>query len=513
MMQGPETQPEMRPSIESERIAARPAISRSAMTALLLAIAAVTLAPIWTVRFPLLVDYPNHLASAFVLAHLRDAAFHFCEYYRANWNTYPYLMMDVILSGLQRVVPIELAGRLFISLCVLSVPVGAWVFVRKANPGEQSLAFWSLLVTNNLYFFRFGFLNLQLSMAVCFLLLGLWLWYLERPHIASWFLLLAVATGLYFTHLVGFAVAAVAMTAYGLSARRSLKDMLSSWALYVPGALFYLHSVAGHGQHGGVHFLSLPRKIGNVIAVMISCSPIIDLLTIAVLFGVFAWAQIDNREFHWNRHWWRATAILFVLYLVLPAVIGPATNVDKRLLPFIFVMSLASASVGRRGRQLAIVAILVFCVRTGAVERNFMSGQEHFAKLDAAESVIPTGSRVLPIVDWADGASWPERHFWAYGVIDRGWVSPCLYHDPGVHPFGLKDDPYDPCLLSITPSTALDWNRVSKEFDYVWVYHLPEFSPTLSSRGKLVFEGENLQVFQMSKPAEADKPVVTTRLP
>ena len=512
-MPGPETQQVAPPPVGNEGIAARPVISRAAMTLLLLAIAGVMLAPIWTVRYPLLVDYPNHLASAFVLAHLRDAAFNFGQYYRSNWNTYPYLSMDVILLGLQHVFPIEITGRLFLSLCVLSVPAGAWVFVRKANPGEQSLAFWSLLVTHNLYFFRFGFLNLQLSMAVCFLLLGMWLWHLERQRLSSWILLVVVATALYFTHLVGFAVAAVAMTAYGLSARRKLKDMVAAWALYLPGALFYLHSMVGHGARGGVHFLSLPRKIGNVIAVMISCSPAIDLLTIAVLFGVFAWAQIDNREFHWNRHWWRATAILFVLYLVLPSVIGPATNVDKRLLPFVFVMSLASAGVGRRGRQLAIVAVLVFCIRTGAVERNFISGQAHFASLAGAASSIPAGSRVLPIVDWADGASWPERHFWAYGVIDRGWVSPCLYHDPGVHPFALKDDPYDPCLLSITPATALDWNRVGKEFDYVWVYHLPEFTPALSSRGKQVFAGDNLQVFQMSKLAESEKPVVAPPSP
>lgn len=479
-----------------------PPLRRPALAALLLVIAAGLLAPIWTVRFPLLVDYPNHLASAFVLAHLHDAAFHFDQYYRAAWNTYPYLSMDVILLALQNFVSIELAGRLFLSLCVLSVPAAAWFFVRRANPGEEGLALWSLLVCHNLYFFRFGFLNLQLSMAICFFLLGLWLRHLQRPRLATWLLLLLVATALYFTHLVGFAVAAVVMTAYGWSAKQSFKVMASTWALYLPGMVFYLHSVAGHGARGGFHFRGLADKIGSLISVMVACSPAIDMLTILVLLGVLAWVQIDNYEFKWNRPWRRVTAILFLFYWILPAVIGPATQVDKRILPFVFVLSLAGAKVGQRGRKLAIIVVLVFFIRAGVLEHSFLSDQPHFARLAEASSSVPPGARVLPLVDWAGGASWPERHFWAYGVIDRGWVSPCLFHDPGVHPFALKDDPYDPCNLAITSTTTLDWERVSREFDYVWAYHVPQFTSHLSSAGRIVFDGENLQVFELRKPAD-----------
>src|ERR1035438_3550883 len=189
-MTGPEIPSAPPASTGVDEGASPPPLRRPALAALLLMLAAGLLAPIWTVRFPLLADYPNHLASAFVLAHLHDGAFHFDQYYRADWNTYPYLSMDVILLALQHFVSIELAGRLFLSLCVLSVPAAAWFFIRRANPGEEGLALWSLLVCHNLYFFRFGFLNLQLSMAVCFLLLGLWLWHLERPRLATWFLLL-----------------------------------------------------------------------------------------------------------------------------------------------------------------------------------------------------------------------------------------------------------------------------------------------------------------------------------
>jgi hypothetical protein len=474
------------------------------MAVLLLVIAGGLLAPIWTVPYPVLLDYPNHLASAFVLAHLKDPAFHFRDFYASDWNTYPYLAMDVILVGLQRFVSIDLAGRLLLSLCVLSVPAAAWFFVRRANPGQEKLAFWSLLVSNNLYFFRYGFLNLQLSLALCFVLLGLWLWYLECAELRKGVLLLPLAAALYFTHLMGFAIAAVVMTAYAWSARRPIRDILSAWALFVPGALLYAHALVGHGARGALQFRAITDKIGSLVAVMVGCSPVIDFLTLLVLLGVLAWAQIDNPDFQWNRPWRRTTWILFLFYWLLPAAYGPATNIDKRLLPFIFVLSLAGAKVGRRLPRAALIALLLFFVRAGALERHFVSLRPHLAQLAASFSAIPPGARVLPLVDWADGAPLPERHFWAYGVIERGWVSPCLFHDPGVHPFAWRLHTYDPCGLALTSTTKLDWGRVRTDFDYVWAYRVPQFSSSLNTVGALAFRDGDLQVYRMNGVGSGD---------
>ncbi len=63
---------------------------------MILILAAALLTPIWMVEFPPLLDYPNHLARSFVLAHLNDPAFTFSKFYRADWGTYPYLGMDAV---------------------------------------------------------------------------------------------------------------------------------------------------------------------------------------------------------------------------------------------------------------------------------------------------------------------------------------------------------------------------------------------------------------------------------
>src|ERR1700694_49046 len=63
-----------------------------------LILAAMLVAPIWSAAFPPLLDYPNHLARSFVLAHLNDSHFSFRQFYRADWGAYPYLGMDASLA-------------------------------------------------------------------------------------------------------------------------------------------------------------------------------------------------------------------------------------------------------------------------------------------------------------------------------------------------------------------------------------------------------------------------------
>src|SRR5271167_2568850 len=104
---------------------ATPAHSFSAPTVFrltgVLILAAMLLAPIWRAAFPPLLDYPNHLARAFVLSHLSDPAFQFSQFYRADWAALPYLGMDASLAVLGRIFPIDTAGRVFLSLCALAL--------------------------------------------------------------------------------------------------------------------------------------------------------------------------------------------------------------------------------------------------------------------------------------------------------------------------------------------------------------------------------------------------------
>jgi hypothetical protein len=482
---------------------ARGPLRRITLGLLLLLIAAALVAPFWTVKYPALNDYPNHLASAFVLAHLSNSTFHFNQFYAFDWNTHPYLAMDLILVALQRVMPVGPAGRVLLSLCALSVPASAWFFLRSANPRQESLAFWSLLVAHHFLFAFHGLINMWLSVGLCFVVLGLWLRYLERPRINSWLLLLVATTALYFTHLMGFGIAGLVMTLYALFARRRLIEMLLSWAVFIPGLLFHLRSPAYITSSQALIFPRLTDKALGLVSVIVTRTPALDFLTLLAIGTCVALARSRNSSFQWNRHWPRVVACLLVLYGMLPVFHGPYGLVDKRLLPVVFILALATVRVGRRARQLAIVGMVLFFARAGALEYRFISVQPHLKEMAQAFSVIPEDARVLPLVEGEDDMP----AFWAYGVIERGWFSPCLFQGLNLYPLAMKLPTYRPAAWAIWPCSyeprgaprSLDWRRVQDDFDYVWAKRVPWLSAGLSTIGTNVYEDGDLQVFRLRR--------------
>jgi hypothetical protein len=350
-----------------------PSQSRLAALPMVVCAAALLLAPIWLVAYPPLLDYPNHLARVFVLAHLQDPAFHFGEYYRADWGLYPYLGMDLSMLVLQQGLAVELAGRVFLSICVLAFPLGAWFFLRQANPGQDWMALWALPATYNLFFLE-GFLNFYLSLGLAFLAVGLHLRYLAQPRAARWFLALGYFTALYFTHLLGFGIAALVASLYCLLAHRKVRELTLTGLLFVPGGLFYLRWWwLNAGPSRAVEFHSFADKWDSLSAIMHGYSATLDTITLLALAAYFLAAWWRNAEFRWNFRWLGVAAALFALYWALPWAYGDGSDLDIRVLPVIFILLLATARTGRRGRQLIAVAALLFVLRTADIIHNFVS--------------------------------------------------------------------------------------------------------------------------------------------
>ncbi len=70
----------------------------------------ILLAPLALVDVPPLLDYPNHLARAAVLAFGSDDPV-LSRIYAAHWTVIPNLGTDLVLPPLLRVLSIHLAGR------------------------------------------------------------------------------------------------------------------------------------------------------------------------------------------------------------------------------------------------------------------------------------------------------------------------------------------------------------------------------------------------------------------
>src|SRR5437763_16598005 len=90
--------------------------SRASKSIAAAAFALLLLLPIFLISEPPLLDYPNHVASAYVIAHLHDPGLTFSKYFQAHWGPYPYVVMDLVLVGLQKLMPVEAAGRVFCAI-------------------------------------------------------------------------------------------------------------------------------------------------------------------------------------------------------------------------------------------------------------------------------------------------------------------------------------------------------------------------------------------------------------
>lgn len=473
-----------------------------------LILAAMLLAPVWIVEFPPLLDYPNHLARAYVLRHLNDSHFSFQRFYRSDWGAYPYLGMDASLAVLGRLFPIETAGRVYLSLCALALPAAVWFFIRQAQPESEAAALWSLLIAYNVFFLE-GFLNFDLSVAMGFLSLGLWLRWLAKPGTWPWIASLAAFTALYFTHLLGFGFAGLIVVGTLALSNRPMRDWIWSGALALPGLAFYLHS-SRVGLHADkIIFHGWDDKLDSLGMMLHGYWPRLDWVSLGALAAWFLAAWWRNPEFRWDRKWLTIAVFFFALFWVIPWMWGrEASDLDIRVLPFLFVAVLATARVGRRAKVLAAIPLLLFAARTISIARHFTEVQPALAGLSRSFDVVPRDALVLPIVEGdEDPIERPFTHFWAYGVIRRGWFSPYLKDAPGETPMRIIYDSYTPDgFFDLVYAEAPDWQQVRNDYDYVWAYDVPRFSESLARIGDKIYSSGPLEVYRIRKSPETSEP-------
>ena len=252
-------------------------------------------------------------------------------------------------------------------------------------------------------------------------------------------------TALYFTHLLGFGIAGLIVVAYLALSRRPLRDWLWSGALALPGLAFYLHSSRVGLSASKIVFHGWEDKLDSLGMILHGYWPWLDWISLAALAAWFLAAWWRNPEFRWDRKWLAIAAFLFALFWVIPWMWGEGSDLDIRVLPFLFVAILATARVGRRAKLLAAIPLLLFAARTVSVTRHFKEAQPALAGLARSFDAVPRGALVLPIVEGdEDPIERPFTHFWAYGVIRRGWFSPYLMDAPGETPMRIIHDSYTP---------------------------------------------------------------------
>lgn len=109
----------------------------------------VALYPIWSVRFLPLQDYPEHLLQAHMFSHRNDPALDYNENFDFNLRLAPYVTFYAVLIPLSAILPIEVAGKVAVSLYIFVI---ALLVIRLKQRFKTDFAPWGLLL-----FFPFAF--------------------------------------------------------------------------------------------------------------------------------------------------------------------------------------------------------------------------------------------------------------------------------------------------------------------------------------------------------------------
>jgi hypothetical protein len=476
--------------------------SKNLLIVVFVLFALLAIIPLWIVKYPPLIDYPNHLARAFILHHLHDPNYLFGEFYAPDWGPNPYYLADFLVQVFQQFAGIYTAGRLLLTLCILGLPLSVAFFLHRANPGSEYLALWAFAVTYNPNFLM-GFMSFELSIALCFIVVGVWLDYMRTGREKYWVLSLVLATLLFLTHLGGFAIAGIALMVYTALTSGFGRRLVRAGLIFVPGAAFFLYDRV-HGWAGrGLDYSkwSIDLKLKGMVVPFKEYSRLVEYFTIAAVILSIGYFLRRRRSLRVQYVWMAVVVAIVAVHWLAPDAYGDLGFVDYRFCIFAFLFSLA-IPVFRGSRALVVaLASAVFLLHVGEAGRYFISEQKHLTSLASEFRYIPRNAMVLAYTSRGAGVPWEKQddlHFWGYGVIDRGWITPSVFHQSGVQPLLLRvpmysdDDQYGDGLQDKRYSAEL----VGRNYDYLWATNVDYLDPYLDRIAGPVVKTGALQILK-----------------
>jgi hypothetical protein len=409
---------------------------------LLLALVA---APVFSTALPPLLDYPNHLARMHLLAEGGD------RFYAVRWAPLPNLAEDLIVPPLARLMPLEMAGKLFL-VAIFALIAGGVLYLNRVATGGSRL--WPLAAFLLLYnrTFLWGFLNYLFGLGAALIGLGLWM-ALEgrRP----WMRVLTAALAAlicFFSHLAAFGVFALAI--FGVEVPRLTADLRAGrWPALgrratIMGLPFVIPAILlfrWHRQTGasGISYAEFPRKLDLLFSVFDNYDRVFDIASFALFVGFLIWLGWTGRLGLTSRLG-GAAGLLFIAYLALPSRIYGGSGLDHRLPLAFFLLLIASSAPRFPSPRSAVMvgsaAAMLLGLRLAVIERVWLTADRIYAVDLAGVDRLPRGARVA--VAYPPGiihaTAVPEVHLAAMAVVRRDAFVPTLFAFPDQQPLVLR---------------------------------------------------------------------------
>ena len=172
---------------------------------------AISILPLLLTRHPPLQDYANHLARLHVLTSPDDPFL--ARFYTPDWALRPNLAFDLVGMAITRVLPLDLAGRVYLGLCFAVIAGGPVVLNRVVWGRFSVVPFFAFpLVFNRVL--QVGFLGYFLSVGLIAWALASWLAGRRRPIWQRLLLGQVWTMALFIGHMFALGVFGLALLSY-----------------------------------------------------------------------------------------------------------------------------------------------------------------------------------------------------------------------------------------------------------------------------------------------------------
>ncbi|HEY2295778.1 MAG TPA: hypothetical protein VGM86_34175 [Thermoanaerobaculia bacterium] len=422
-----------------------PAAARSRLA---LAAAALWVLPLWVVRFPPMVDYPQQLALSAILRWYSDPVRRFRETYElALWT--PHGLFKLLTAGLAWVVPIQWAGKLVVSASLLGVGLAALALCRRAGrPGWYALL--ALALTYNTVFY-WGFVDnllaIPLALGGVAMADGLFERSIERPFgWRSWLALAGVCLLFYTVHLQ-FLLLFAGMVGWIAICRRPPWKRLALWlSALVPGVAACL-AVMAYGV-----LRTAPGVISEYERRMRSAPPLrlpvttkllrlpdllfgpypdwtgwvlLGLLGVTAVLAVAFRERSSSPDLLFRTRFATLAGWLVLLYLILPEFRGGYLIAD-RVAPFAAMMAVIALPppLPERRRLVAVLVGVVVAIQFMQTLSAFLRFRGESAGLEELLAGTEPGQNLGGLIFDRQSASWRGMpvylHFPAYYQVEKG---------------------------------------------------------------------------------------------
>ncbi len=421
----------------------RPCLSKSARYApIYLALAGIVLAPLFSVGVPGLGDTINHLARMHILATIGHSP-QLQRFYEVHWSAIPYLAMDAVLPPLLKLLPITLAGHLFVAACVL-LPVAGTAALHYAVHRRASLVPCAAFLVSTNALLSLGFLNFLFSAGVALLLLAAWVATAPWPRWPRAVLFAPAVLVLYFGH--AFACAAYCLGVAGFEAglavrarfrpaRRVMADMTAAFAQAVPALWFAATLDVASGYVGKLHTVygTAADRLTALLSPMLFLH---DGAHAAVLLAALALVLLFFPRMRISPAIWPAALALGLAALATPHVLSSTWGTDLRfpLLTTLVLVASVSVRAGARTRAAAMAGMVALvCVKSADAWAALHRVDAVFRETRQILAGLPRGSRLLVVSLNGHGTGReqvPISTYWhmpLMAVIDRDAFVPTLF--------------------------------------------------------------------------------------